>query len=66
MSDVLSDKYPGFFTTIFGSRKKTETEKKPVQKIRDRELMVPKSGKKIYYPAKSKQEAEPVEDVEDA
>ena len=64
----MSDKYPGFFTAIFGSGKKTKTGKKPIPKIGDRELMFPESGKKIYYPVKSKEEeeAEPVEDVEDA
>lgn len=63
----MSDKYPGFFTAIFGSRKKTKTKKKPIPKIGDRDLMFPDRDKKIYYPVKSKEEeAEPVEDVEDA
>ena len=67
----MSDKYPGFFTAIFGSRKKEETKEKPVRRRVRTERRPSNSDNRIYYPAKFKKEekeekAEPVENVEDA
>jgi len=62
----MSEKFPGFFTAIFGSKKKDEPKEKTVERRVQKERMFPDSDKRIYYPAKSKEEAEPVEDVEDA
>ena len=63
----ITDKFPGFFTAIFGSKKKEEPKERTVERRVRKERMFPDSDKRIYYPVKSKeQEAEPVEDVEDA
>ena len=65
-SGYMSEKFPGFFTAIFGSKKKDEPKEKTVERRVQKERMFPDSDKRIYYPVKSKEEAEPVEDVEDA
>lgn len=50
----MSDKYPGFFTAIFGSKKKDEHKEKTVEKKVRKERLFPDSDKRVYYPAKSK------------
>lgn len=64
----MSDKFPGFFTAIFGSKKKDEPKERTFERRVRKERMFPDSDKRIYYPVKPKEEeeAEPVEDVEDA
>ena len=66
----MSDKYPGFFTAIFGGRKNEEPKEKPVRRRLRTERRPTSNDNRIYYPVKPEKEeeekAEPVEDVEDA